>query len=56
MNNPDSCKHCGHKQNSDGGWCYLFRTEPTGWCTPHTISVAAEVASRRQQAQRMIDA
>ena len=27
-----NCKTCEHKQYPDGGWCYMFRTEPEGVC------------------------
>ena len=55
MSNPNNCQHCGHKQNPDGGWCYMFRMEPTGPCSKHTIGAAAAMAHRLQVAKRMLD-
>lgn len=52
--NPNACEHCGHKQNPDGGWCYMFRLMPTGPCAQHTIGVAASMAHRLQMAHRMV--
>lgn len=28
----NNCSGCQHKPNRDGGWCYMFRTEPNGLC------------------------
>lgn len=53
--NINNCEHCGHKQNPDGGWCYMFRVAPTGPCAQHTIGVAAAMAHRLQFAQRIIN-
>lgn len=36
MPNPNNCNTCKHKQNPDGGWCYMFRDEPTEVCMQHT--------------------
>lgn len=36
MNN---CQTCKHKQNPDGGHCYMFRVEPQEPCMQHTIYV-----------------
>ncbi len=36
MTNPNNCPTCKHKQHPDGGWCYMFRNEPTGACAQHT--------------------
>ena len=44
MTNPNACQHCNHKQHPDGGWCYMFRTEPTAPCTHHTARPAASLA------------
>jgi hypothetical protein len=30
--NPNPCELCKHHTHPDGGWCYLFRNEPTEWC------------------------
>lgn len=34
--NPNNCATCDHKRNPDGGWCYMFRDEPTDACAQHT--------------------
>lgn len=34
--NPNNCETCKHKQNSDGGHCYMFQDEPTERCMQHT--------------------
>jgi hypothetical protein len=34
--NPNNCKTCDHKRNPEGGWCYMFREEPTDVCMQHT--------------------
>lgn len=36
MTNPNNCATCKHKQNADGGWCYMFRDEPTDVCGIHS--------------------
>ena len=36
MNNPNNCAACDHKQQPQGGWCYMFRDEPTKVCLCHT--------------------
>ena len=33
--NPNNCASCRHKQNPDGGHCYMFRFEPTEMCAQH---------------------
>ena len=53
MSSTNACEHCGHKQNPDGGWCYMFRVEPTWPCVQHTIGVAAAMARRLQVAKKM---
>ena len=30
------CESCRHKQNTDGGHCYMFRHEPQDYCAQHT--------------------
>lgn len=55
MSSTNACEHCGHKQNPDGGWCYMFRVEPTGPCAQHTIMAAASMAHRQQVAKQMLD-
>jgi len=34
--NPNNCSTCAHKDHPDGGWCYMFRDEPTQTCLQHT--------------------
>lgn len=34
--NPNNCTTCNHKQNPDGGHCYMFRDEPDDVCMQHT--------------------
>lgn len=34
--NPNNCATCGHKQWPEGGWCYMFRHEPSEVCMAHT--------------------
>jgi len=34
--NPNNCGTCQHKRHPDGGWCYMFRDEPTERCYQHT--------------------
>jgi hypothetical protein len=34
--NPNNCETCKHKSHPDGGWCYMFRREPTEVCMQHT--------------------
>jgi hypothetical protein len=36
MANPNNCATCDHKRDPDGGWCYMFRAEPTEVCMQHT--------------------
>ena len=41
-----NCEMCKHKQHPDGGWCYMFRYEPTSVCTQHSM-VAVNVRNLR---------
>ena len=34
--NPNNCSTCDHKRTPQGGWCYMFRDEPTDVCGVHT--------------------
>lgn len=34
--NPNNCETCAHKQNPDGGHCYMFSKAPTEVCMQHT--------------------
>ncbi len=36
MSNPNNCETCRHKPNGEGGWCYMFRDEPSDTCYAHT--------------------
>ncbi len=36
MSNPNNCKTCEHKDDREGGWCYMFRAMPTEVCGYHT--------------------
>jgi hypothetical protein len=36
--NPNNCSTCLHKKDPDGGWCYMFRNEPTEVCGLHTTT------------------
>jgi len=36
MSNLNNCAKCDHKANPQGGWCYMFRDEPTVVCLCHT--------------------
>lgn len=38
MANPNNCAACDHKRRPDGGWCYMFRDEPTAECLQHTAT------------------
>ena len=34
-----NCEKCTHKQNPDGGHCYMFRTQPAGnYCAQFNAS------------------
>lgn len=52
MTNPNNCATCQHKRNPEGGWCYMFRHEPTEVCNIHsrrgknTNSTIRELMSR----------
>lgn len=37
--NPNNCAACSHIMQPQGGWCYMFRDEPTGPCAKHTLNV-----------------
>lgn len=34
--NPNNCSTCLHKLLPEGGWCYMFKDEPTEVCMQHT--------------------
>lgn len=39
--NPNNCETCSHRAYPDGGWCYMFRHEPTEVCAKHTLKIAS---------------
>jgi hypothetical protein len=41
MPNPNNCSACDHKRHPDGGWCYMFRSEPAAVCAQHTARQAS---------------
>lgn len=46
--NPNNCETCRHKQNPDGGHCYMFRDAPNERCMQHTgLKVALIVCDRK---------
>ncbi len=52
--NPNNCASCSHKQNPDGGHCYMFRFEPTEMCAQHTSQIHALQAIRMQFSRRVL--
>jgi hypothetical protein len=44
--NMANCATCVHKQNPDGGWCYMFRHEPESTCMKHEPIVASYAWNR----------
>ena len=53
--NPNNCASCRHKQNPDGGHCYMFRFEPTEMCAQHTSQIHALQALRMQFGRRVFE-
>lgn len=51
--NPNNCATCRHKQNPDGGHCYMFRFEPAETCAQHTSQIHALQALRMQFGRRV---
>lgn len=47
--NPNNCEACDHKAYPDGGWCYMFRNEPTDVCMRQT-----DLAANLEQAHRLL--
>ncbi len=47
MTNPNNCSTCEHKSNPDGGWCYMFKSEPNEVCAKHT-PFAMELVTQRE--------
>ena len=50
--NPNNCASCRHKQNPDGGHCYMFRFEPAEMCVHHTSQIHALQALRMRRNQK----
>ena len=48
----NQCEACAHKQNPDGGHCYMFRSEPDEPCCQHSVPVLKAMHSRMYAAQR----
>ncbi len=46
--NPNRCETCHHKQTPEGGWCYMFRTEPDDVCLRHTARHEEWKQARRE--------
>ena len=53
--NPNNCATCRHKQNPDGGHCYMFRFEPTEMCAQHTSQIHALQALGMQFGRRVLE-
>ena len=53
--NPNNCATCKHKQNPDGGHCYMFRLEPTEPCAQHTSQIHTLQAMRMQFGRRVFE-
>lgn len=43
MANPNNCAACDHKQNPDGGFCYMFADAPDEVCIQHTARTNEEL-------------
>ena len=52
MSNVNNCDSCQHKNYPDGGWCYMFRLEPTERCMKHSNINLKSIASRISTAMR----
>ena len=53
--NLNNCATCLHKQNPDGGHCYMFRFEPTEMCAKHTSQIHALQDMRMQSVRRVLE-
>ena len=53
--NPNNCATCRHKQNPDGGHCYMFRFEPTEMCAQHTSQIHALQTLRMPFGRRVFE-
>lgn len=49
MNKQNNCTACKHKNHPDGGWCYMFRTEPAELCGQHTARIVVDLAKQRHK-------
>lgn len=45
-----NCGTCRHKQNPDGGWCYMFRDEPQGECKKWVARAGKTAQAEGQEA------
>ena len=55
MKQQEKCKSCGHKNQPDGGHCYMFRLIPTGPCAQHTEPTERAYAMRMQYANKVAE-
>lgn len=61
--NPNKCETCDYsKMGSTGGWCYMWRSEPTTACSAHTgrkdkfmAMLLAEIKATGSQTRRTPD-
>lgn len=53
--NPNNCTTCEHKQNPDGGHCYMYRTPPSVKCLSHTSQSERSQAYRLAQARSLAE-
>ena len=53
MSNPMNCATCDYKYipHDSGGWCYMFRNEPTSRCARHT----GKERRKEEIADRLLD-
>lgn len=49
MSSQNNCATCNHKNHPDGGWCYMFSTEPAGKCRKHPASIVQSLAQQRHK-------
>ena len=51
--NPNNCTTCDYsKMGSTGGWCYMWRSEPTTVCYQHTGRRADRIAKLIADAEK----
>lgn len=46
---PNNCAACDHKRRPDGGWCYMFRAEPSERCAQHTARKVLDLAQQNRK-------